>query len=377
MPSPVLSSLDALFRDVMPAAEGVCIRSWCKQNQIAEQQVLQHAFVDEAGHAWSFLSWAGFQVLSRFPKNTLLLVEALELYREAGLYSQGLTYQTHPGEPDLLWAWLGHYSVINKPSQDSFYQTLSGLFSCAGLPLELNPDGSMGGWVLQALGMLESHAKQGGPHDEYFNMACSLVRQLIFSPRIKALRHPALESMGDLMPKGERIPQIGSCIYDAEVLKALVVPLLDQATRLLRCSSGQRNEGTTLLLYLQMKAVPEKDFWKDVMDDFGAEQWSAMKEFARAGLVEVYPEYRAASCSAAALLVFCEEHLTAEEELKIHHRLTGIPLYSGNNGEPDATATLARFHDWEQITPLSNWLRITPLNRRLPPPVVGGSRPRF
>lgn len=369
---------DALFSSVMPNAKGACLRTWCDDHRVTPEALMGHRFVDEHGYAWSVMSWVGALMLGRYvDQNTHLLTEALELYRETGLYKQGVSHQTHPGDPDLLWGWLGHYSIFSKPSKDSFYQALSGLMAYAGTPFSLEPDGQVGGWVLPAMELLERRAPEL-PTTRYLDIACHLVRQLVFSPRITAQNHPQLRKMEGLMPNGERIPRIGPCVHDEELLKEMVVPILDRTAALIPAffRSNDTHGGPSLLLNEALSTVPDPEFWKNAFSDFGEAQWEAVGRLIKVGLLDFSPKYSNLSGAAGRVFFLCGQHLTPEEEQRLHHRLTAIPLDESKRVD-DPRNTLAGWFEWNKVPALVGWLRAVMLEHGLPAPIKPLAKPRF
>lgn len=374
------SDFDTLFLSVLPSARTACLRRWCLDNHVTPQELMEYRFVDDQGYAWSIMSWVGSEMLRKhisYNNNTDLLTEALELYRETGLYKQGLSRQTHPGDPDLLWGWLGHYSILSKPTQDSFYQALSGIFSHAGAPFSIDAKGHMGGWVLPALELLGRRAQHLNP-TTCLDIACVLVRQLIFSPRIAGQNHPLLRNMQGLMPNGERIPRIGDCIYDKDLLKGIVVPLLDRTTALLPPFfwSGDCSGGGSLLLNQTLSTVPDAEFWKNAFSDFDEAQWHAMGRLVKVGMLDFSPQFSATSCAAAKVFFLCGQHLTPVNELRIHQRLTAVPI-NEDKGLDDSRNTLAGWHEWDKVPALVAWLRTVVLEHGLPAPAQPLVKPRF
>ncbi len=338
----------------------------------SDDELRFHRFVDATGHAWSLLSWVGYQYAQAFKnQNVRPLQETLGLYRSDPRVRQGLGFQTQPGEPDLLWGWLGHYSITHKPSNDSFFQALSPLFSWIKEPPLGVDQGRAHGWVLKALALLSNTLKDGNGSDAFQTIGSSLITQLVCAPRIASVNVAAHRQLGNLIPKGERIPGIGPCVHDPDVLLAAAAPILRAQVELFK-NAHQQLGGSSLLLYAFMIAEPSVELWSTFFKDFRDSEWDAMKAVVDEGFLPSPTAFRSTSVSAWALMLMCGKRLSPEQEKRIHHQVCEVPL-DFSHGPP----TLYDFHNWKAIPPLVEWKRTLLLDIGLPAAAPSSPRPRF
>ncbi len=138
----------SLFRRILGTEPLSEVEAWCEDHGLAKHAWLDATWVDPEGHAWSAVSrigflWVNHRGISRFSLPTL---EAALAY---GIGSSGWN-QTQPGEPDVVWAWLGSLA------QGAYPDSLAAAFEDAPrLPGNRAAcgHGDDEGWMAQAFAM--------------------------------------------------------------------------------------------------------------------------------------------------------------------------------------------------------------------------------
>lgn len=121
-------------------------------------------WTDADGHRWTLLSRLGYLMIQDpGARRSTLLLEALLAPRADPF--EGWKRATQPGEPDLLWAWLGA-AFLTDPLQKgrNALTALDKAFSVGGPPPAGAGAPGDGGWVDQAFGLLDGViAREGVP----------------------------------------------------------------------------------------------------------------------------------------------------------------------------------------------------------------------
>lgn len=149
----------ALFKAKMRAMSVTAFRKYATDQGWTEDEAWSKTWTDERGRQWSTLSRLGYLMATSndgFMKNQALLRAGLEHHIRH--HGGGLTRQTEPGTPDLVWAYLGFHNVM---ANSSLQQTLERAFRSAPAPQPAWPSAGVGfpgdgGWVDTMLGLVET-----------------------------------------------------------------------------------------------------------------------------------------------------------------------------------------------------------------------------
>jgi len=374
-------ALNHFFQFTLPSLKAGGLKYAQTHGGFSMEELCAYRWVDGRGRGWSLLSWMGHRFATSTPDSGLdvgLLVDVLQLYENSPLIALGLAWQSEPSEPDVLWAWLGHYSERGQQN-DWFYTAIAPLFrGVKEPPLSISAEGEPGGWLLQALGLMTRWAEKKRAPFKFRTIAGTLLTQLVFAPRIAKVdlddfRTYGFRAMATLLPKGDRIPGVGPCIHDAQVLRGGVGPLF-KAAAMLEGLAEKPEPGFGLMLYPYMRAAPYREVWQAIVGDFDEAAWAALEHYARVGLLQSHV-VGAGSLAAFALMKVCGRSFEGKAELEIHRRVCEVSLSDDPGQSPPST--LAAFHGWYQIAPLVRWIREAPLDISLPGASAPSGRVRF
>lgn len=160
---PAATPQDRLFRAKLRTMSLTKFLDFAKAEGWSDDEAWAQTWVDDTGHRWSTLSRLGYLMATandHVLKNQALLKEGVRRVNRAG----GLAVETQPGQPDLIWAWLGYQNTMANGSMEkemmmAFDRTLPAgqkVTAGAGVPGD-------GGWVDTMLGMAEFLVARGAP----------------------------------------------------------------------------------------------------------------------------------------------------------------------------------------------------------------------
>lgn len=360
--------LDDLFAKGMRRMSNREVRNWAFKHGLLVDQVQRHVWTDDTGHAWSFLSRVGYFHAMRAPERTgsSLLELALSDFNNRYSHSDPLSIQTQPGEPDVLWAWLGSLSFAPDADHDRLKDAVKESLKLA--PKVVAEDGSLG-WVGAALafGKRVAEATPTRPHMHRWINAL-VAKNLLSNPSYFTAwtgnppPYPRWSSWNDDLGymetdyravAYERNEKIWTLVMDWAVALVHNDPALSVKTKL-----EVRSEPRTLSAGLGPAAL------------------EALKGYVRAGSLERLDQpVHGGAIEATKLIVAYGERFTPSEEAVLVGRLKDR-TFVRDPGEPDGA--LWDWHGLERLPALSAWAKEVQLDSALPGPSAPRlPKPRF
>ena len=159
MTSLASTPLDRLFRAKLRSLSVAQFRAFCQRQNWSEEEGWSQTWEDATGRRWSTLSRLGYLIATanEMGRNEALLAQGLQHHGK-----QGLEKQTQPGEPDLLWAWLGYNNLsANSATQAAVERAFMAVKAPGGMPTGLGLRGDAG-WVDCALQLVEDLTRREG-----------------------------------------------------------------------------------------------------------------------------------------------------------------------------------------------------------------------
>lgn len=358
--------LDALFEKGMRHMTNRKLRDWAYKSSMDMEHIYCHTWQDEQGHRWSFLSRVGYFHAIRSPSRTSSTLLSLALLdfceRHQG---DALAVQTQPGEPDVLWAWLGTLSYMVKDDDHRLNDLLQK--ALAHSPGVDAADASLG-WVGQALALGHRFTSGAPTRPHMHAWVDALITKNLLNPcLIRATRmgkdvpFTNWSSWNDTGKWDYPTPPPPPQAQEDQVWKAL----LGWAADLVRKDPA-----------LSVKAT--FDAFNQIRKpslDLGPEAMEALKDYVRAGALE-RPEQpvHGGAVNAAALVVALGGQFSPAEEGALVDRLMDR-TFVRDPGEPDGS--LYDWHGFRHVPVLATWIKAVQLESQLPIAAPAVRKPRF
>jgi hypothetical protein len=359
--------LDELFAKGMRRMSNREVRNWAFKHGLLMDQVQRHVWIDDAGHAWSFLSRVGYFHAMRDPERTgsSLLELALSDFNARYSYSNPLSIQTQPGEPDVLWAWLGSLSFAPNAEHGRLKDSMQQALSLA--PKVNAEDGSLG-WVGEALvfGKRVAEATPTRPHMHRWINA--LVGQNLLSmPSYFTAwtgnppAYPNWSSWNDeLLHEKMDYPVIAH-----ERNEKIWTLLMGWAVALI-----QNDPALSVKTKLEVRSEP-----RTLSAGLGPVALEALKGYVRAGGLERLDQpVHGGAVEATKLIVAYGDRFAPSEEALLVERLLDR-TFVRDPGEPEGS--LWDWHGVDQIPAMNAWAKEVQLDSSLPKPSAKAPKPRF
>lgn len=168
--APAQAFAHAVFPELLGRLTAVRFAEHAARAGLDEAQALDLTWMDGDGRRWSVLSRLGFLQAMRDSAQGPVALMATALSHHTDRHGGGLARATQPGEPDLLWAWLGvamQPVLFSSQGDPAVGPALIAAFSNATHPTDAALPASGfgapgdGGWVDRALGLVEGLLDRG------------------------------------------------------------------------------------------------------------------------------------------------------------------------------------------------------------------------
>jgi len=356
--------LDDLFEKQLSWLSNRQLRNWAFKHGLEMDRIYAHRWRDETGHAWSFLSRVGYFHARRSPERTGSSL--LEMALSQGIWGNPLAVQTQPGEPDLLWAWLGSLSFAPNSNSRRLDELLQKTLGC--LPSFDSEDGQVKGWVSQALafGKAISQRWETKPHMHAW-IDCLAQQNLLCPARNQAgllginVPFPGWSSWNDWGDASRGSRDTRTLPRDEKVWAAL----MDWATVMVERDPALSVKTKFSVGYEVLRPTVK----------IGAEGLAALQRYVQAGALDRLEQpIHGGTVNATALLFLNGVRFSPSAEKVLVSRLLD-PTFDRDPGEPEGS--LFDWHGLRKNAALDTWVRGVQLDAQLPGPARRLQKPRF